>query len=103
MNIKNLLKEYQSILKIYFNLNADIIENEGLLKITKSRDQFKVSIGNFVLPPFMGLTTWVSFRIGRKAEIMLMGDLCLFEDEIMAVSTLLLKSNVSLTALHNHF
>jgi hypothetical protein len=55
------------------------------------------------MPTFMGLTSWVSFKSGIKAPMMLMGDLVLFEDEVNPVLGVLLENGVSVTALHNHF
>jgi len=78
-------------------------EQEGVFKITSPRNDVKVSVDHFVMPPFMGLTTWAGFVSGTKAEAMVMGDLVVFQDEVNSVMSALLDNGVSVTALHNHF
>jgi hypothetical protein len=55
------------------------------------------------MPPFMGLTTWASFMAGGKAEVMVMGDMVLLEDEVNPVMSAALDAGLEVTALHNHF
>jgi hypothetical protein len=50
----------------------------------------------------MGLTTWAAFtRYGDHT--MVMGDLCLTEDQVDAVMSTALDHGLEVTALHNHF
>jgi hypothetical protein len=78
-------------------------EQEKVFKVTRPRTEIKVSVDNWEMPPFMGLTSWAAFRIGIKAEMMVMGDLVLFEDEVNVVMSAALENGLEVTALHNHF
>ena len=79
------------------------IAAESVYKITVPRDDLPVRVDGWTMPPYMGLTSWAAFTAGDKAEVMVMGDLVLFEDEVNPVMSALLTSGVSVTALHNHF
>ncbi|MGH8021623.1 MAG: DUF1259 domain-containing protein, partial [Opitutaceae bacterium] len=57
----------------------------------------------WTMPPFMGLTSWAAFMPGEKTEVMVMGDLVLFEDEVNPVMSVAHDSGLTVTALHNHF
>jgi hypothetical protein len=66
------------------------------------RADLKVVAGGVHLTPPMGLTTWAAFT--QSAEhTMVMGDLCLTEDQVNPVMTVALDSGLEVTALHNHF
>jgi hypothetical protein len=60
-------------------------------------------VDGWKMPPFMGLTTWAAFIVGKQAEAMVAGDLVLFEDEVNPVMSALFENGVGVTALHNHF
>jgi hypothetical protein len=77
--------------------------NEGVFKVTAPRNDLKITVDGWAMPPFMGLTSWAAFTAGSKAEAMVMGDLVLFQDEVNPVMTALLDNGLSVTALHNHF
>jgi hypothetical protein len=51
----------------------------------------------------MGLTSWAAFAAGGAEEVMVAGDLVLFEDEVNPVMSAALDAGLSVTALHNHF
>jgi hypothetical protein len=53
--------------------------------------------------PFMGLTSWAAFTPHSQSELMVMGDLVLFEDEVNPVMSVALDNGLEVTALHNHF
>src|ERR1700712_1976633 len=76
---------------------------EGVFKVTAPRNDVKVSVDGWQMPPFMGLTSWAAFKEGTKSEAMVMGDLVLFQDEVNPVMSALLDAGLSVTALHNHF
>jgi hypothetical protein len=57
-------------------------EAEGGYKVSLPRDDVKVRVDGWQMPPFMGLTSWTAFTKGVKAPAMVMGDLVLFQDEI---------------------
>lgn len=78
-------------------------EAEGVFKVAAPRALPAVTVEGTALHPFLGLTTWVAFKKGTKAEAMIMGDLVLLEGEVNPVMSELLAGGVEVTALHNHF
>jgi hypothetical protein len=50
----------------------------------------------------MGLTTWAAF-IKPADHTMMMGDMCLTEDQVNPVMSVALENGLEVTALHNHF
>src|SRR5262245_19246776 len=58
---------------------------ENVFKIAMPRTDVKVTVEQWALPPFLGLTSWASFQAGRKKSAMVMGDLVLFQDEVNPV------------------
>src|SRR5256885_14747805 len=76
---------------------------EGVFKVTAPRNDLPVTVDGWKMPPFMGLTTWAGFVDGKKEEVMVMGDLVLFQDEVNPVMSALFESGLKVTALHNHF
>src|SRR5436309_4114563 len=83
-------------------LKGKMNEKEGAYRVTFPRDDVKVTVGGWTMPPFMGLGTWASFT-ETKSGAMVMGDTVLFEDEVNAAMTAALDNGLSVTALHNHF
>jgi hypothetical protein len=77
-------------------------EKEGVYKVTFPRDDAKIAVGGWTMPPFMGLGTWAAFT-ETKNGAMVMGDTVLFEDEVNPVMSVALDNGLSVTALHNHF
>lgn len=84
-------------------LKGTMNEAEAVFKITSPRNDLKVEVDGWTMPLFMGLTTWAAFTPGVKAEVMVAGDLVLFEDEVNAVMSAALDGGLNVTALHNHF
>ena len=84
-------------------LKGSFNENESVFKVTSPRTDVKVSIDQWSMPPFMGLTSWAAFTKGSKKNMMVMGDLVLFQDEVNPVMSVLLDNGLQVTALHNHF
>lgn len=78
-------------------------EAEQVYKVTQPRTDLSIAVDGWTMPPFMGLTSWASFMAGVKAEVMVMGDLVLFEDEVNPVMSAALDAGLAVTALHNHF
>jgi hypothetical protein len=76
---------------------------ESVFKISQPRTDVKVSVDQWQMPPFMGLTSWAAFKPGVKENAMVMGDLVLFHDEVNPVMSILFDNGVEVTALHNHF
>jgi hypothetical protein len=76
---------------------------EAVYKVTSPRADIKVSVDNWQMPPFMGLTSWAAFTTGKEKDAMVMGDLVLLQDEVNLVMSAALESGLAVTALHNHF
>ena len=83
-------------------LKGKMNEKEGVYKVTFPRNDVKVVVDGWTMPPFMGLGTWAAFTATPNGA-MVMGDTVLFEDEVNAAMTVALDNGLSVTALHNHF
>jgi hypothetical protein len=83
-------------------LKGKMNEKEGVYKVTFPRDDVKVVVDGWKMPPFMGLGTWAAFT-PTKDGAMVMGDTVLFEDEVTGAMTAALDNRLNVTALHNHF
>ena len=83
-------------------LKGKMNEKEGVYKITCPRNDVKVVVDGWIMPPFMGLGTWAAFTATQNGA-MVMGDTVLFEDEVNAAMTAALDNGLNVTALHNHF
>jgi hypothetical protein len=83
-------------------LKGKMNEKEGVYKITFPRDDVKIAVDGWTMPPFMGLGTGAAFT-ETKNGAMVMGDTVLFEDEVNPVMSVALGNGLSVTALHNHF
>jgi hypothetical protein len=84
-------------------LKGKLNDKEGVYKITWPRNDVKVAVDGWSMPPFMGLGTWAAFTQGSNTEALMMGDTVLFEDEINPAMSVALENGLSVTALHNHF
>jgi hypothetical protein len=78
-------------------------DQEKVYKVSSPRTDIKVSVDNWQMPPFMGLTSWAAFTTGKEKESMVMGDLVLMQDEVNPVMSAALDNGLAVTALHNHF
>src|SRR5205814_9634066 len=83
-------------------LKGKLNEKEGVYKVTCPRDDVKIVVDGWTMPPFMGLGTWAAFQ-GTNEKAMVMGDTVLFEDEVNPVMSAAFDNGLSVTALHNHF
>src|SRR6267378_3300445 len=83
-------------------LKGKMNEKERAYKVTFPRNDVKVVVDGWSMPPFMGLGTWAAFT-PTKDGAMVMGDTVLFEDEVNAAMSAALDNGLNVTALHNHF
>jgi len=83
-------------------LKGKMNEKEAVYKVTFPRDDVKVVVDGWTMPPFMGLGTWAAFT-ETKSGAMVMGDTVLFEDEVNPAMSAALDNGLNVTALHNHF
>jgi hypothetical protein len=84
-------------------LKGKMNAKEGVYRVTFPRNDVKVVVDGWTMPPFMGLGTWAAFTKGVHTEAMVMGDTVLFEDEVNPVMSTAFENGLSVTALHNHF
>src|SRR5215467_14548397 len=87
----------------FTGLKGKLNEQEHVYKVTSPRTDIKVTVDQWQMPPFMGLTSWAAFMPGMKGEAMVMGDLTLMQDEVNPVMSAALDNGLQVTALHNHF
>ena len=83
-------------------LSGTYNQAEGVFKVSKPRTDIKPSVDRWVLPPFMGLTSYAAF-MPMGAGTMVMGDTVLLEDEVNPAMSAALDAGLEVTALHNHF
>ena len=83
-------------------LKGKLNEKEGVYKITFPRNDVKVVVDGWTMPPFMGLGTWAAFTPTNDGA-MVMGDTVLFQDEVSTAMSAALDNGLNVTALHNHF
>jgi len=83
-------------------LKGKLNEKEGVYRVSSPRNDVKIVVDGWTMPPFMGLGTWAAFK-GENDKAMVMGDTVLFEDEVNAAISTALDNGLSVTALHNHF
>lgn len=92
-------EKIESVIGIKGVLNT----NENVFKITVPRNDVKVSVDGWTMPPFMGIGTWAAFTPAMGNMTMVMGDTVLFQDEVNPAMSAALDNGLSVTALHNHF
>jgi len=83
-------------------LKGKMNEKEAVYRVTFPRNDVKVVVDRWTMPPFMGLGTWAGFTETSNGA-MVMGDTVLFEDEVNAAMAAALDNGLNVTALHNHF
>jgi hypothetical protein len=76
---------------------------EDVYRVTFPRTDVQVTVEGRSMHPFLGLTSWAAFTPHSANELMVMGDLVLFEDEVNPVMSAALENGLEVTALHNHF
>jgi hypothetical protein len=86
-----------------FGLKGALNTNEAVFKVTSPRNDVKIVVDGWTMPPFMGLGSWAAFTEGKMGDTMVMGDTVLFQDEVNPAMSAALDNGLSVTALHNHF
>jgi len=76
---------------------------ESVFKVTAPRNDVKIVVDGWTMPPFMGLASWAAFTEAKMGGVMVMGDTVVFQDEVNPVMSAALDNGLSVTALHNHF
>src|ERR1700745_103594 len=60
-------------------------QEEGVSKVSFPRTDVEVIVDGWTMKPFLGLTSWAAFQKGETGQVMVMGGLVLFEDEVNPV------------------
>jgi hypothetical protein len=89
-------------IELLTGLKGTYNQTENVFKVSKPRDDLKLSVDRWSLPPFMGITSYASF-MPMGGGTMLMGDTVLLEDEVNPAMSAALDAGLEVTALHNHF
>ena len=84
-------------------LKGAMNQEEQVFKVSAPRSDVPIVVNSWKMPPFMGLTSWAAFVAGGSSDVMLAGDLVLFEVEVNPVMSAALGAGLTVTALHNHF
>ena len=92
----------RAVIESETGLKGSYNKAENVFKVSKPRDEVKVSVDRWTMPPFMGLTSSAAFTPMGKST-MVMGDTVLFEDEVNPAMSAALEAGLEVTALHNHF
>src|SRR5205807_1744529 len=66
-------------------LKGKMNTEEGVFKVSSPRTDVKIEVDKWEMPPFMGLTSWASFKPGMEKGAMVMGDFVLMQDEVNPV------------------
>src|SRR5207244_4682515 len=89
-------------IQVLTGIKGKMNEKEGVYRVTFPRNDVKVTVDGWMMPPFVGLGTWAAFTETPNGA-MVMGDTVLFEDEVNAAMSAALDNGLNVTALHNHF
>src|SRR3954471_3526618 len=73
----------------------------GVYRIGMPRTDIKATLDGVELKPGFALGGWLAFE-KMGAQVMVMGDLVLTEDEVNPVMAKLLAGGIEVTAIHNH-
>ncbi|BCT68642.1 DUF1259 domain-containing protein [Nitrosospira sp. NRS527] len=84
-------------------LKGTYSSEENVFKVSKPRTDVKIKVDKWMMPPFMGLTSWAAFVPAQDGQVMMMGDTVLFEDEVNPAMSMAFDSGLEVTALYNHF
>jgi hypothetical protein len=75
---------------------------EGVFRVAVPRTDLSVTAAGVKMTPPLGLTSWAAFQ-RAGANVVVMGDLVLLEDQVNPVMSTVLDEGLEVTALHNHF
>lgn len=75
---------------------------EGIVRLAWQRGDVAVIVDGMALKPPAGLGSWAAFK-PAGANVVVMGDTVVFEDEITPALDAALAHGLEVTALHNHF
>ena len=84
-------------------LKGTFSKQEDVFKVTKPRNDVKVQVDGWTMPPFMGLTSYAAFKPAHGSQVMMMGDTVLFEDEVNSAMSAALDSGLEVTGRCQEF
>jgi hypothetical protein len=83
-------------------VKGEFSEKEGVFKVSVPRSDLDITIAGVKMTPPLGLTSWAAFQ-KAGAQVMVMGDMVVLEDQVNPVMSVALENGLEVTALHNHF
>ncbi|MCW5976723.1 MAG: DUF1259 domain-containing protein [Bryobacteraceae bacterium] len=96
-------EEQRSLIEKATGASGSYNAAEDVYRVAFPRTDAKVTVEGRAMHPFLGLTSWAAFTPHGATELMVMGDLVLFEDEVNPAMSAALDNGLEVTALHNHF
>ena len=84
-------------------LKGKFSQEENVFKVSKPRTDVKIQVDKWTMAPFMGLTSWAAFTPAQNGQVMMMGDMVLFEEEVNPAMSAAFDAGLEVMALHNHF
>ena len=98
-----ILEAQRNLIDKLTGVKGSYTAEEDVYRVAFPRTDVQVGVEGRVMHPFLGLTSWAAFTPHSPAELMVMGDLVLLEDEVNPVMSAALDNGLEVTALHNHF
>src|ERR1051325_3202787 len=83
-------------------LKGELNDKEGVFTVKAPRSDLQVTTAGVKMNPAMGLTSYAAF-MKAGAQVMMMGDTTMLEDQVNPVMSAALDNGLEVTALHNHF
>jgi Domain of Unknown Function (DUF1259) len=83
-------------------VKGELSEKEGVFKVSVPRSDLDITVAGVKMTPPLGLTSWAAFQ-KAGAQVMVMGDMVVLEDQVNPVMSVALENGLEVTALHNHF
>lgn len=77
-------------------------EKDGEYKVTVPQNDLNVVVDSFRIIPPMGLGSWAAFTSSSEGA-MVMGDIIVTETDLKPVEEEVIRSGLTVTAIHNHF
>lgn len=75
---------------------------DGEYKVTVAQNDLNVVVDSFRIIPPMGLGSWAAFTSSSEGA-MVMGDIIVTETDLKPVEEEVIRSGLTITAIHNHF
>jgi hypothetical protein len=83
-------------------VKGEMSEKERVFKVSVPRSDLDITAAGVKMTPPLGLTSWAAFQ-KAGAQVMVMGDMVMLEDQVNPAMSVALENGLEVTALHNHF